>query len=93
MKNGNGADEAEEEKGKGKKGSKDLVVLDKGKQVDLVQVDVVFRDGKYSSSRDVHAFLQVNQNCILTYRFSKRRILACPFPKSWFTVLSKYEYL
>jgi hypothetical protein len=35
------------------------LVLAQGSHVDLVQMDIVFRDGKYSSTRDVHAFLQV----------------------------------
>ncbi len=35
------------------------IVLAQGSHVDLVQMDIVFRDGKYSSTRDVHAFLQV----------------------------------
>ena len=34
-------------------------------QIDLVQVDLVFREGKYSSPRDLHSFLhgEYNQVC------------------------------
>jgi hypothetical protein len=53
------------------------IVLAQGSHVDLVQMDVVFRDGKYSSTRDVHAFLQVCSSICELYSKLMHYVCVC----------------